>query len=105
MPWSPTAYPFLGQYLDASAQVVARACHLESVTINQPDPAAGCTITLHDVADAGDIAPANIIARIAMDSALFVIPTTLMYDAELSNGLYVLFSAGFSVGNVTVSYR
>jgi len=88
-------------HLTASFQVSVRPGILHSVTINRPDPAAGCTVTLYDSA-AG--ATADIIAIIAMDSALFVIPNCLIYDAKLENGLYVEFSAGFTIGDISVSF-
>lgn len=88
-------------HLTGSNQVSVRPGILHSVTINRPDPAAGCTVTLYDSA-AG--ATADILAVIAMDSALFVIPSGLIYDAKLDNGLYVEFSAGFTIGDITVSF-
>ena len=95
-------YGYKWKHLTATDQISVVEGILHSVTINRPDPAAGCTITLYDSA-AG--ASADIIAILAMDSALFVVPQTLIFDAELEHGLYVAFSAGFTLGDITVSYR
>lgn len=88
-------------HLAGTSQVSIRPGILHSVTINRPDPAGACVVTLYDSA-AG--ATADIIAIIAMDAALYVIPTGLIYDAKLDNGLYVEFSAGFTLGDITVSF-
>jgi len=102
MPSSVLDYPFLWKHLAATDQTLAAPGTLHSITINSPDPAAGCTITLYDSA-AG--VTADIVAIIAMDSALFVVPQTLFYDVELANGLYIEFSAGFTLGDITIAYR
>jgi hypothetical protein len=102
MPSSVLDYPFLWKHLTATDQTLTAPGTLHTITINRPDPAGACTITLYDSA-AG--ATADIIAIIAMDSALFVVPETLFYDAELANGLYVEFSAGFTLGDITIAYR
>ena len=104
MPFNPVERPFLWQHLTASTQVITTRCVLHTVTINHPDAAAGAMVTLHDVAAVGDIAPGNMIANIALDSALFVIPNTLIYDVGCTNGLYALFSAGLTTADITVSY-
>ena len=95
-------YGYKWKHLTATDQTSIVQGILHSVTINRPDPAGGCTITLYDSA-AG--ATADIIAIIAMDSALFVVPVTLIYDTQLDHGLYVAFSAGFTLGDITISYR
>ena len=105
MTWQPVERPFSWQHLTASAQVVARRCVLHTLTINHPDPAAGAMVTLHDVAAVGDIAPGNMIANIALDAAIFVIPNTLTFNVGCTNGLYALFSAGLTTADITVSYR
>jgi len=102
MPSSVLDFPFLWKHLAATDQTTTSPGILHTVTINSPDPAGACTITLYDSA-AG--VTADIIAVIAMDAALFVIPQTLVYDVVLENGLYILFSAGFTVGDITVAYR
>ena len=96
-----TDFGYNWQHITGTTQVSVRPGILHSITINRPDPAAGCTITLYDSA-AG--ITADIIAIIAMDSALFVIPTHLVMDAKLNNGLHVVFSAGFTLGDITVSF-
>jgi len=96
-----TEFGFSWLHLTASNQVATSSGILHSVTINRPDPAAGCTVTLYDSA-AG--VSADIIAILAMDAALYVIPTVLIYDAKLNNGLYVAFSAGFTLGDISVSF-
>ena len=101
MPNPILEFGFNWQHVTGTIQVSARPGILHSITINRPDPAAGCTVTLYDSA-AG--VTADIIAIIAMDSALFVIPTCLLYDAKLTNGLYVAFSAGFTLGDISVSF-
>ena len=102
MPSSVLDRPFTSSHLTATTQVSTVQGTLHSVTINRPDPAAGCTVTLYDSADG---ATADIIAIIAMDSVIFVIPNTLTYDIEFENGLYIEFSAGFTLGDITVSWR
>jgi hypothetical protein len=102
MPDSVLDRPFESKYLAATDQVTTARGILHTVTINRGDPQAMAHITLYDSA-AG--ATADIIAVIVMDTSVFVVPVTLVYDVELENGLYVEFSAGFTVGNITVSYR
>lgn len=101
MPNPVVEFGFNWLHLTDSFQVSASPGILHSVTINRPDPVGACTVTLYDSADG---ATADIIAIIAMDAALYVIPTGLLYDAKLSNGLYVEFSAGFTIGDITVSF-
>jgi len=102
MPSSVLEFPFNWTHLTATNQVSTAKGTLHSITINRPDPEDDCTVTLYDSADG---VTADIIAIIAMDSDLFVVPVTLTYDAELTNGLYVAFSAGFTLGDITVSWR
>jgi len=78
---------------------------LHTITINRPDPQAGARCDVYNVAAVGDIAPANLVASIAMDSALFVVPSTLVYDVELDAGLYVAFLAGMTIGDITINYK
>jgi len=105
MPFNPLEYPYDWVHLIDSAQVITRCGTLHTITINRPDVGAGALVTVHNVADVGDIAPANMIANITMDDAFFVIPTTLTYDVGCCNGIYVLFSAGMTTGDITVSYK
>ena len=105
MPYDVNERPFDWIHLIDSAQVLIRSGVLHTITINRPDVGAGALISVHDVADVGDILPANMVANITMDDAFFVIPMTLIYDVGLSNGLYVLFSAGMTTGDITVSYK
>ena len=99
MPFSVLERPFKWRHLTATAQVHSQQGVLHTVTINRPDPAAAGTVTLYD----GIGVTAAIIAIIALDSALFVIPTTLVYDLAYGTGLYVAFS-GATLGDITVSY-
>ena len=103
MPSSVLDFPFGYTHLTETAQVATVMGTLHTVTINRPDPAAGCTITLYDSAAGADVDA--VMAVIAMDSALFVVPVTLIYDINFTSGLYVAFSAGFTVGNITVGWR
>ena len=102
MPNPVLEFGYSWRHLTVTTQVSTAKGILHTVTINRPDALAGCTVTIYDSA-AG--ATADILAIIAMDSALFVIPNTLMYDAKFENGLYVEFSAGvWATGDITVSY-
>ena len=101
MPWQPLDRPYLWQHLTATTQMDSKPRILNAITINRPDPAAGCTVTVYD----GIGVTATIIAIIVLDSALFVIPTTLTYDAGYTTGLYMAFSAGITLADLTVSYR
>jgi len=73
---------------------------LHTITINRPDPLAASTVTVYD----GIGVTANIIGIIVMDSAIFVVPTTLTYDCGYLTGLYLAFSAGVTLADITVSY-
>lgn len=92
-------------HLIATSQVIARPCFLHTITINRPDVGAGALVSVYNVAAVGDIAPANLVANITMDDAFYVIPQTLIYDVELNAGLYILFSAGMTTGDITISYK
>lgn len=105
MPNAVLDFSFPFQHLIASAQIRTGKGVLHSVVINRPDTLAGSNVALHDVADVGDIAAANMIATIIMDDAFYVIPTTLVYDLEYTTGLYALFSVGMTIGDLTVTYR
>ena len=104
MPYTPIERPFLWTHLIDTAQVLTVPCTLHTITINRPDVGAGALITVYDVAAAADIDAAHMVANITMDDAFFVIPTTLVYDVGLVHGLYILFSAGMTTGDITVSY-
>ena len=97
--------PYQWVHLIDTAQILTRCGTLHTITINRPDVGAGALVTVYDVADAGDILPANMVANIIMDDAFFVIPNTLIYNVGLCNGLYILFSAGMTTGDITVSYK
>lgn len=101
MPFSPTERPFAWKHLTATDQVASTPGVLHTITINRPDPAAASTITVYD----GIGVTADIIAIIVVDSALFVIPTTLVYDCGYATGLYVAFSGGITLADITVSYN
>ena len=105
MPYSVLERPFEWIHLIVSAQVITRPGTLHTITINRPDVGGGALISVHDVAAVGDILPANMIANITMDDAFFVIPQTLTYNIGLERGLYILFSAGMTTGDITVSYK
>lgn len=105
MPYDVTERPFAWTHLIDTAQVLTRQGVLHTITINRPDVGNGALISVYDVAAAGDILPANLIANITMDDAFFVVPTTLIYDVGFENGLYILFSAGMTTGDITVSYK
>ena len=105
MPYSPVDRPFSWKHLIDTDQVVAIPCFFHTLTINRPDVGAGALITIYDVATAADIDAAHMLANITMDDAFFVIPTTLFFDVGLSHGLYVLFSAGMTTGDITISYK
>ena len=105
MPYDITERPFNWVHLIDTDQVLARRGVLHTITINRPDVGAGALITVYDVAAAGDIDAANMIANVTMDDAFFVIPTTLIYDVGFESGLYILFSAGMTTGDITVSYK
>ena len=105
MPFSPVDRPFDWAHLIDTAQVATIPTMLHTITINRPDVGAGALVTVYDVADAGDIAADRMVANIIMDDAFFVVPATLVYDVGLTYGLYVLFSAGMTTGDITVSYK
>jgi hypothetical protein len=73
---------------------------LHTITINRPDTTASAIITVYD----GIGVTANIISIVAMDAALFVIPTTLVYDVGYLVGLYITFSNAVTA-DITVSYE
>ena len=102
MPNPVTEFGYGWRHLTITTQVSVIPGILHTVVINRPDALAACTVTIYDSA-AG--ASADIMAIIAMDSALFVIPTVLMFDSKFEHGLYVEFSAGvWTTGDITVSY-
>ena len=105
MPYDVTERPFQWVHLIDTAQVLTRPGTLHTITINRPDVGAGALVSVYDVAAAGDILPANMIANITMDDAFFVVPATLTYNLGFDTGLYILFSAGMTTGDITVSYK
>lgn len=100
MPFSPIERPFDWKHLTATNQVKAGPGLLHTLTINRGDPAAGAVVTAYD----GIGVTANIIAIIILDTAVFVIPTTLVFDVGFLTGLYLAFSA-VTLADITVSYK
>jgi len=103
MPSSVLEYPFDYAHLTESIQLTTANGTLHTVTINRGDGHAAGVITVYDSAAGADVD--NIIANIIMDTAVFVIPQTLIYDVEYTNGLYFEFDAEFTTADITVSYR
>ena len=99
--FNPLERPFDWEHVTATAQIKTGAGMLHSVTINRGDPAAGRVITIYD----GVGVTANIIAIIALDTALFVIPNTLVFDCGFLAGLYVAFDGAVTLADLTVSYK
>ena len=100
MTWEPIERPFDWQHLTGTTQVDSKPGVLHTITINHPDTTAGAIITVYD----GIGVTADIIAIIAMDAALFVIPATLQYDIGYDAGLYIVFSHEVTA-DITVSYK
>ena len=103
MPSSILEHPFLWTHLAESTQVLTTRGTLHTITINRGDAHAAGIVTVYDSNDGVDAD--NIIANIIMDTAVFVIPQTLIYDVEFVNGLYFEFDANFTTADLTVSYR
>lgn len=101
MPFSPIERPFSWKHLATTNQVSSIPGMLHTITINRPDAHAACILTVYD----GIGVTTDIIAIIALDSALFVIPTTLVYDVGYLTGLYVEFDAGATTADITISYK
>lgn len=101
MPYSPIERPFSWRHLAATAQVASGPGMLHTITINRADATANGVITVYD----GIGVTANIIAIIIMDRALYVMPTTLIFDAGYLTGLYIAFGAGLTTADITVSYK
>jgi hypothetical protein len=100
MPFNPLERPFSWKHLTATNQVSSVPGMLHIITINRGDPAAASIATVYD----GIGVTANIIAIIILDTALYVIPTTLTYDVGYLAGLYITFSA-VTLADITVSYK
>lgn len=100
MTFSPLERPFDYKHLINTNQVASGPGMLHTITINRPDTTASAIITVYD----GIGVTANIIAIIAMDAALFVIPATLVYDVGYLTGLYIVFSNAVTA-DITVSYK
>ena len=103
MPSSVLDYPFDYVHVTEDTQIATSNGTLHTITINRGDAEAGAIVTVYDSADAG--ATGDVIAIIAMDTAVYVIPQTLTYDVKLVYGLYIDFFAGMTTGDLTVSYR
>ncbi len=101
MPGPVLEHPFLWKHMAASGQVLGCRGALHTITINRPDATAGATITVYDSLTG----TGSILAIISVDKAIYVVPTTLIYDCELTTGLYLLFADGLTTADVTVSYR
>ena len=100
MPFSSIERPFDYKHLTDTTQVASAPGMLHTITINRPDTTASAIITVYD----GIGVTANIIAIVIMDAALFVIPTTLVYDVGYLTGLYIAFSNAVTA-DITVSYK
>ena len=100
MPYTPLERPFDYKHLTNTNQVASAPGMLHTITINRPDTTASATVTVYD----GIGVTANIISIITIDAALFVIPTTLVYDVGYLAGLYVAFSNAVTA-DITVSYK
>ena len=101
MPFSPIERPFDWEHVTATMQVKTGPGMLHTITINRGDPAAGRFITIYD----GVGVTADIIAIIALDTALFVIPTTIHFDCGFLTGLYAAFDGAVTLADLTVSYK
>lgn len=100
MPYDVLERPFLWKHLVGTTQVSSTPGIIHTITINRGDPAAGAIATVYD----GIGVTANIIAIIVLDTAVFVVPTTLIYDCAYETGLYIAFSA-VTLADLTVSYK
>ena len=101
MPFSPIDRPFDWEHVTATMQVKSGPGMLHTITINRGDPAAATFITIYD----GIGVTADIIANIILDTAVFVIPQTLLFDTGFLAGLYVAFSGAVTLADLTVSYK
>ena len=99
--FNPTDRPFDWTHVVATAQVKSGHGMLHSITINRGDPAAGRVLTVYD----GIGVTADIISIISLDTAVFVIPQTLIYDCGFLTGLYVAFDGAVTLADLTVSYK
>ena len=96
-----TDYGYFHKHLTVTGAVTEVTGILHTLTINRPSATAGAIMTLYDsVDDTGAV-----IAIITLDKAVYVVPTTLQYDVNLTNGLYAVFSDEVNAGaDVTFSY-
>ena len=99
--FNPLDRPFDWYHVVATAQIKTGAGMLHTITINRGDPAGGRFITIYD----GVGVTADIIAIIALDTALFVIPQTLTYNCGFLTGLYVAFDGAVTLADLTISYK
>lgn len=100
MSFTPIERPFDWKHLTNTFQVASGPGMLHTITINRPDTTASAIVTVYD----GVGVTANIISIITIDAALFVIPTTLVYDVGYLTGLYITFSNAVTA-DITVSYK
>ncbi|MCJ7669576.1 MAG: hypothetical protein MUO61_03545 [Dehalococcoidia bacterium] len=98
--FNPLERPFDYKHLTNTFQVASGPGMLHTITINRPDSTASAIITVYD----GVGVTANIISIITMDKAVYVIPTTLVYDVGYLVGLYITFSNAVTA-DITVSYK
>jgi hypothetical protein len=95
-------FPWKYQHVAVDAQVSAGSCVLHSITINRT-ATAGDFVTVYDSPTAGGAVVA--IIGIARDSPAYVTPTTLLYDCQLKNGLYIEFDQAPADADLTVVYK
>jgi hypothetical protein len=100
MPFNPLERAFSWKHLTATNQVSSKSGMLHTITINRGDPAAASIATVYD----GIGVTADIIAIIILDTALYTVPTTLVFDCGYLTGLYITFSA-VTLADITVSYK
>jgi hypothetical protein len=99
--FNPIDRPFDWNHTVATGQIKSGPGMLHSITINRGDPADDRVITIYD----GIGVTANIIAIIALDTDLFVIPQTLVYDCGFLTGLYAAFNGAVTLADLTISYK
>jgi len=99
--YNPTDRPFDWAHITATVQVKSGPGMLHSITINRGDPAVARFLTVYD----GVGVTTDIIANIVLDTAVFVIPQTLIYDCGFLTGLYVAFDGAVTLADLTISYK
>jgi len=99
--FNPLDRPFDWEHITATVQIKTGNGMLHSITINRGDPAAGRVLTVYD----GVGVTTDIIAIVALDTAIYVIPQTLIYDCGFLEGLYVAFDGAVTLADLTISYK